>query len=100
MVNQEMQTADAEARVTLPATFAKTTVIVEMLSPSEVRIRKVGEVTEQNVGTEELMAIADASGVFDFWNAPAEDIYGLEDGDACQQNFSAAAWAPLGQAAR
>jgi hypothetical protein len=43
MASQEMQTADAQARVTLPAAFAETTVIVEMLSPSEVRIRKVDE---------------------------------------------------------
>lgn len=43
MVNQEMQTADALARVTLPAEFAEKTVVVERLSQSEVRIRKLGE---------------------------------------------------------
>ena len=47
MAIQEMQTADAQARVTLPAVFAETTVIVEMLSPSEVRIRKVGEPSDE-----------------------------------------------------
>jgi|SwirhisoilCB3_FD_contig_31_107056_length_529_multi_3_in_0_out_0_1 hypothetical protein len=41
MADQEVQTADALARVTLPAAFADAEVTVEMLSPSEVRIRKV-----------------------------------------------------------
>jgi nucleoside-triphosphatase THEP1 len=41
MADQEMQTADALARVTLPAAFADAKVIVEMVGPSEVRIRKV-----------------------------------------------------------
>jgi len=43
MASQEMQTADSQARITLPAEFAETTVLVEMVSPSEVRIRKVDE---------------------------------------------------------
>ena len=80
MVRQEMQTADAQARISLPATFAETTVIVEMLSPSEVRIRKVGKDAVQNVATEDLMRLAQASGAFDFWDNPAEDIYGPDDG--------------------
>lgn len=55
MPDQEMQTADAQARVTLPATFADAEVIVEMLSPSEVRIRKVGEPTDELSGLPETM---------------------------------------------
>lgn len=54
MVNHEMQTADALARVTLPAEFAATTVVVEVLSPSEVRIRKIGE------GSDELSALPES----------------------------------------
>jgi hypothetical protein len=47
MASQEMQTADAQARVTLPAAFAETRVIIGLLSPSEVRIRKVGEPADE-----------------------------------------------------
>lgn len=43
MVNPEFQTADSQARVTLPAIFADTGVIVEVLSASEVLIRKASE---------------------------------------------------------
>ena len=43
MADREMQTADAQARITLSAAFAESTVIVEAVSPSEVRVRKVGE---------------------------------------------------------
>lgn len=39
----EFQTADSLARVTLPATFADAGVIVEVLSASEVLIRKASE---------------------------------------------------------
>jgi hypothetical protein len=81
MTGQEMQTADAQARVTLPAAFAETTVIVEILSPSEVRIRKVGDAPKHNFGSDDLMRLAEASGAFDFWNDPAEDIYTLDDGE-------------------
>jgi hypothetical protein len=81
MASQEVQTADGQARVTLPAAFAETTVIVEMLSASEVRIRKVDETGERNMGSDDLMRLADASGAFDFWNDPAEDIYGPDDGE-------------------
>lgn len=45
MPDQEMQTADAQARITLPAAFADAQVIVEMLSPSEIRIRKVDDLS-------------------------------------------------------
>ena len=81
MPSQEMQTADAQARVTLPATFADSAVVVEVLSASEVRIRKVGETNEHNVGSDDLMRLAETSGSFDFWNDPAEDIYGPADGE-------------------
>jgi hypothetical protein len=42
MPSPEMQVADAQARVTLPAMFAEAAVTVEIVSPSEIRIRKVG----------------------------------------------------------
>jgi len=79
MASQEVQTADSHARITLPAEFAETTVVVEVLSPSEVRVRKVGERSESG-GTDDLMKLAETSGAFDFWNDPAEDIYGPDDG--------------------
>jgi hypothetical protein len=81
MAGPVVQTADAKARITLPAAFAESTVIVETVSPSEVRVRKVGEGVEQGAGTDDLMKLAEVSGVFDFWNAPAEDIYGPDDGE-------------------
>lgn len=81
MSSQEVQTADAQARVTLPAAFAEAAVIVEMLSPWEVRIRKVDETPEHNGGSDDLMRLAEASGAFDFWNDPAEDVYGPDDGE-------------------
>lgn len=43
----DMQTADDQARVTLPAEFAETAVIVERLSPSEVRVRKIGAASDE-----------------------------------------------------
>jgi hypothetical protein len=43
MISQEMQTADAKARITLPAAFAETTVIVVVLNPSEVIVRWGGK---------------------------------------------------------
>lgn len=81
MVNQVTQTADAQGRIMLPAAFAGTTVVVEMLSPSEVRVRKIGDARDQ-VGVEDLMRLAQTSGAFDFWNDPAEDIYSAADGEA------------------
>lgn len=82
MANQEMQTADAQARVMLPAAFADAAVIVEVLSPSEVLIRKADDAADTSAGTDDLMQLAEASGAFDFWNDPAEDIYGPDDGEA------------------
>ena len=81
MTGREMQTADAQARITLPAAFAESTVIVEAVSPSEVRVRKVGEGEKPGPGTDDLMKLAEVSGAFDFWNAPAEDIYGPDEGE-------------------
>ena len=81
MATQELQTADAQARVTLPVAFAETTVILEIVSPSEVRIRKVGEEAKGTLRSEELMRLAETSGALDFWNDPAEDIYGPDDGE-------------------
>ena len=81
MVNQVTQTADAQGRIMLPAAFAETTVVVELVSPSEVRVRKVAD-ADNHVGVEDLMRLAEASGAFDFWNDPAEDIYSSADGEA------------------
>jgi hypothetical protein len=36
---------------------------------------------EPGAGTDDLMKLAEASGTFDFWNDPAEDVYGPEDGE-------------------
>lgn len=81
MTGPELQTADAKARIKLPAIFAESMVLVETVSPTEVRVRKIGDGVEQCAGTEDLMKLADVSGSFDFWNDPAEDIYGPEDGE-------------------
>jgi len=40
MATQETQTADAQGRVMLPSVFAKATVVMEVVSPTEVHIRK------------------------------------------------------------
>lgn len=80
-MSQVTQTADAQGRIMLPAAFAETTVVVELVSPSEVRVRKVAHADDQ-VGVEDLMRLAETSGAFDFWNDPAEDIYGPDDGEA------------------
>lgn len=71
-----MQTTDAQAGVVLPATFAGSAVIVEVLGASEVRIHKVRDPARCNTGSIDLMRVAETSGAFDFWNDPAEDIYG------------------------
>jgi len=42
----ETRTADAKARITLPKSFAGSTVIVEQVSETEVRIRKARIVAE------------------------------------------------------
>jgi hypothetical protein len=47
MPTQEVQTADAQARISLPAAFAEAAVVVEVLSATEVRIRKVDEASEE-----------------------------------------------------
>jgi len=39
-VKSETRSTDAKARVSLPKAFANSTVIVEQISPTEVRIRK------------------------------------------------------------
>jgi hypothetical protein len=51
------------------------------VGPSEVRVRKAGAGPEPGAGTDDLMKLAEASGTFDFWNDPAEDVYGPEDGE-------------------
>lgn len=39
-VSSETRSTDSKARVSLPKTFANATVIIEQISPTEVRIRK------------------------------------------------------------
>lgn len=63
------------------AAFAESAVVVEILGPSEVRIRKVSDPARCNAGSNDLMRLAETSGAFDFWNDPAEDIYGPDDGN-------------------
>jgi hypothetical protein len=43
------RTTDAKARVTLPKSFAKATVILEQINETEVRIRKARVVPEEKV---------------------------------------------------
>ena len=81
MAVPELQTADVQARITLPAAFAESTVLVETVGPSEVRVRKVSEGVEPGAGTDDLMRLAEISGAFDFWKDPAEDSYGPGDGE-------------------
>ena len=56
MTIQETQTADAEARVTLPKAFAKAKVTVEQISETEVRIRK-SDASEETPFAEEAVAV-------------------------------------------
>jgi uncharacterized protein (DUF1778 family) len=43
------RTTDAKGRVTLPATFANTTVLIEEVSETEIRIRKAHVIPEDEV---------------------------------------------------
>jgi hypothetical protein len=43
------RTTDAKARVSLPKAFANSTVLIEQISPTEVRIRKAIVVPEDDV---------------------------------------------------
>ena len=45
----ESRTTDAKARITLPRAFANATVIIEQVSPTEVRIRKALVIPEDDV---------------------------------------------------
>ncbi len=49
----EIQTTDAKARLVLPKAFANATVIVEQLSDTELHIRRVGAVAEDELPFEE-----------------------------------------------
>jgi hypothetical protein len=49
----ETRTTDSQGRVTLPAGFANTTVVVEVLGDAEVRIRKAGATAGEDVVFEE-----------------------------------------------
>jgi len=53
----ETRTADAKARITLPKSFAGSTVIVEQVSETEVRIRKARVVAEAEVSFEDEKTI-------------------------------------------
>ena len=39
------------------------------------------EVQEEEMPTAGLMQLAEASGAFDFWREPGEDLYSVEDGE-------------------
>jgi hypothetical protein len=45
----ETRTTDAKARVTLPKAFANSTVVIEQVSDSEVRIRKARVIPEDEI---------------------------------------------------
>ncbi len=49
----EIRTTDAEGRLSLPKSFANWTVIVEQVSETEVRIRRVQVVAEDDLPFEE-----------------------------------------------
>ena len=59
MAIQESQTADAQARVTLPKAFAKAKVILEQISETEVRIRKAGTAEETGFAEEAVTVLSD-----------------------------------------
>ena len=42
------------------------------------------EIIEDDLPVNELLRVAQASGAFDFWNDPKEDIYTMEDGKAVE----------------
>jgi hypothetical protein len=52
----ETRTTDAKARVSLPKTFANTTVIIEQVSDTEVRIRKAEVIPEDEIRFDEESA--------------------------------------------
>ena len=37
--------------------------------------------TDGDLSTQAMMRLAETAGAFDFWNAPAEDVYSVEDGE-------------------
>ena len=55
-MDAEIRTTDAKARVTLPRSFAETTVIVEQISDGELRIRKAVVLPEDELRFQEEMA--------------------------------------------
>ena len=57
MTTRETQIVDAAARVVLPRSFAKSTVTLEEISETEVRICKTGEITAAEQFPEETITI-------------------------------------------
>jgi hypothetical protein len=58
-------------------------VSADELESQTAYIRFSGTVsTPAEATTEDLMNVAEASGVLDFWNDPEEDRYSEEDGEA------------------
>jgi uncharacterized protein (DUF1778 family) len=53
------QTADTKARVTLPKSFVDTRVVVEQVSDTEVRIRKVGTAAIDTPSEKSLRPLSD-----------------------------------------
>lgn len=51
------QTADSQARVVLPKVFAKAPVVLEQVSPTEVRIRMVREAASDTAFAEEAPTV-------------------------------------------
>lgn len=77
----ETKTTDAEGRVTLPRSFANATVVVEQVSDTELRLRKVGadKEDETRFGEESAAALSDPDrdrflGLLDSPPAPNEAL--------------------------
>lgn len=50
------QTTDGTGRVRLPQTFANTTVVIDQVSATELRIRKAGDGQQETVFVEETIS--------------------------------------------
>ncbi|MCY2989440.1 MAG: hypothetical protein NTY19_16430 [Planctomycetota bacterium] len=37
--------------------------------------------TDDGLSTQAMMRLAETAGAFDFWHAPGEDVYSVEDGE-------------------
>ena len=59
-MQSETRTTDTKARLTLPKQFASSTVIVEHVSPTELRIRRARVVAEDDLPTGEVIRLSRA----------------------------------------